>query len=157
MGRHCPFDCKAACKESTVTLHSFFPEVKKPTKKALKSSDEYEKLPSSLERGWLLHKLVVFPFLLPAAISLLLARQRNQDYSYNYCCSHSFCGELGKKLIPLIKCRICLPEAQWSDVALNIFHCTDPLHPGRAVELYPFEIRCSLSTDRGFFQLQQHG
>lgn len=53
----------------------------------------------------------------------------------------SYCGELGKKLVPLIKCRICLPEAEWSGVLLNILHCTDPLHPGRAVELYPFEIQ----------------
>lgn len=48
-----------------------------------------------------------------------------------------YCGELGKKLVPLIKCRIYLPEAEWSDVTLNILHCTDPLHPGRAVEVYP--------------------
>lgn len=80
---------KAACEEGTVTLQ-FLPGSKKPIEKALKSSDECETFHFSLERRWLLHKLVVFPFLLPTATSLLLTRQRNQDYSYTYCCPHSF-------------------------------------------------------------------
>lgn len=158
MGRHCPFDCKAVCKESTVTLHIFFPEVKKPTK-ALKSSDECEKPFQSRERV-IISQVSGLPF--SAANSYFSSIDKTEKPGLllhlllpPFILSH--CGELGKKFIPLIKWRICLPEAQWSDVALNIFNCTDSLHPGTAVELYPFEISCSLSTDRGFFQLQQYG
>lgn len=156
MGRHWPFDCKAASKEGTVTLHSFLPRGKKPVEKALKSSNECEKFPFSLDGGWLLHKLVVFPFVLPTAISLLLTKQRNQDY-YAYCCPRSFFHTVGN-------------QARSSSLSLNaefvcqglggmmlhwthstaISHCTKPVHSGRAFELQPFEIK-------GLFPLYREG
>lgn len=86
---------------------------------------------------------VVFPFLLPIAIFSSIDKTEKPGLLLYLLLSpfiFSYCGELNK-LVPFVKCRICLPEAEWSGVALKILHCTDPLHPGRAVELYPFEVK----------------
>lgn len=66
--------------------------------KALKSSDECEKPPFSLGRGWLLHKLVVFPFLL----FVFYGQDRETGLLLHLLLSPfilSYCGELGKKLV----------------------------------------------------------
>lgn len=167
--RHFPFNCKATSKESTLTLHSFFPGVKNPIEKAQKSSDECENLPFSLGRGWLLLRLVVFPFLLPTAVCLLWIRQRNQEYSYTFCCPLSFFHTVGNWVRSLslslnaefICLRLSGVMLHWT-YSTALIHCTQgellrciPLK--QKVCSFSTEKAFSLSTDRAFLQLQQHG
>lgn len=108
-------------------------------------SEECEKLPFSLGGGRLLHTLVVFPFLLPAAISLLLTGEKPGLLLHlvlsPFICSSS--GESGKKELLFLLLNagfICLRLSVEGDAALNVSPCTDPLHSWGAVESRAFEI-----------------
>lgn len=168
VGRHWPFgceDCTAASKEGrcTVTLHNFLPREKKKIFGHKIRSDECEKLPFSLGGGWLLHTLVV-SLSYCQQLFLFYWRERETRTAPTLFLSpfifFILWGIRQEALVPPIKCRICLPGAeQGGDVALNMPHCTDPLHWGRAVESYAFEIKVlfPLYCLGFFFQIQQHG
>lgn len=87
--------------------------------------EEPKKLPFILGGGWLLHIPLVFPFMLPTAISVLLTRERKQDCSYTSCCPHPVVHTVGigpEAFVSPVKCRIHLPGAEGGDGALNVPH-----------------------------------
>lgn len=102
-------------------------------------SNECEKLPFSLGRGWFLHTL---PF--HAANSYFSSADKRETRTMFIAVPiHLFIpgGIRQEALVPPIKFSVCLPGAESGDGALNVACCTGPLHSGRAAESYDLEIK----------------